>query len=326
MKKLILLSILFIVGCEETLEPQDCAGVAGGTAELDNCNVCDSDKINDCVPDCAGVWGGTAVIDSCGGCDVDTTNDCIQDCNGDYGGTAVEDECGICDSDLTNDCTQDCAGVWGGTSNEDECGTCDNDSSNDCCVDIDGNIYETTQVGEQLWMAENLKVTHYRDGSYISTGYNNSNWMYAGGAFAVYDDNYQNLIIYGNLYNFDAVKDSRGICPIEWHIPSDTEWENLSSYLGDDSASQLAGDINLWNNGILSDNIKFGISGFNALPAGNRNENGLYDNIGFNAYFWSSSLFQSNLPWIRTLYSGNAELVRLNSSDNNGYSIRCLKD
>jgi len=60
MKKLILLSILFIVGCPPPTapEPEDCAGVAGGTAELDNCNVCDTDKTNDCVPDCEGTWGG----------------------------------------------------------------------------------------------------------------------------------------------------------------------------------------------------------------------------------------------------------------------------
>ena len=52
MKKLLIITLL-IVGCEETLEPQDCAGVAGGTAELDSCNVCDTDKTNDCVPNCA---------------------------------------------------------------------------------------------------------------------------------------------------------------------------------------------------------------------------------------------------------------------------------
>jgi len=115
MKKLILLSIILIVGCEETLEPEDCAGVTGGTAveddcgvcngidgyvagscydcadvpfgtaELDNCNVCDSDKTNDCVPDCAGVWDGTSV----------------DDCNGICGGSAVEDACGDCGGGMT---------------------------------------------------------------------------------------------------------------------------------------------------------------------------------------------------------------------------------
>ena len=74
MKKLLIIALL-IVGCD-ILQEEDCAGVAGGTAELDNCNVCDTDKTNDCVPDCAGVAGGEAVEDNCGTCDSDNTNDC----------------------------------------------------------------------------------------------------------------------------------------------------------------------------------------------------------------------------------------------------------
>ena len=69
-----LIILLLIVGCGT--EPEDCAGVAGGTAELDNCGVCDTDKTNDCMPDCAGVAGGDAVEDNCGTCDSDNTNDC----------------------------------------------------------------------------------------------------------------------------------------------------------------------------------------------------------------------------------------------------------
>ena len=69
MKKIILL-ILLIVGCEETVapEPEDCAGVIGGSAYLDNCNVCDNDPTNDCIQDCNGLWGGDAVEDECGVC------------------------------------------------------------------------------------------------------------------------------------------------------------------------------------------------------------------------------------------------------------------
>ena len=66
-----LIILLLIVGCEEVTEPEDCAGVAGGTAEFDNCNVCDTDKTNDCVSDCAGVWGGTSVDDCNGVCNGD---------------------------------------------------------------------------------------------------------------------------------------------------------------------------------------------------------------------------------------------------------------
>ena len=78
MKKILLLfPVLFLIywGCEE--EPEDCAGVAGGSAVLDNCNVCDDNPANDCVEDCAGEWGGSAVLDSCGVCDNDSSNDCL---------------------------------------------------------------------------------------------------------------------------------------------------------------------------------------------------------------------------------------------------------
>ena len=65
--------------------------------------------------DCAGVSGGTSVEDECATCDTDATNNCIQDCNGDWGGSALADNCEICDSDLSNDCIQDCFGNWGGS-------------------------------------------------------------------------------------------------------------------------------------------------------------------------------------------------------------------
>ena len=112
------ISLLLFIGfafwsCEEN-EPEDCAGVAGGSAVLDNCNVCDDNPENDCLQDCADAWGGSALLDSCGVCDADPSNDCVEDCAGVWGGNAVEDNCSVCDDDLSNDCIQDCAGVWGG--------------------------------------------------------------------------------------------------------------------------------------------------------------------------------------------------------------------
>ena len=71
MKRLLLIALLIVFACEDKKEeplPLDCAGVEGGTAQLDNCGVCDTDLSNDCVPDCAGVWGGDALIDECGVC------------------------------------------------------------------------------------------------------------------------------------------------------------------------------------------------------------------------------------------------------------------
>ncbi len=102
------ISLLLFIGlafwsCEED-EPKDCAGVAGGSAVLDNCNVCDDDPTNDCDMDCAGVWGGNAVLDNCNVCDDNPENDCAEDCAGVWGGNAVLDNCNVCDDDPTNDC------------------------------------------------------------------------------------------------------------------------------------------------------------------------------------------------------------------------------
>ena len=128
-------SLLLIVGCENSTEPEDCAGVAGGTAELDNCNVCDSDKTNDCVPDCAGEWGGESVVDECGVCGGDGIVGCTtepEDCAGVAGGTAELDNCNVCDTDKTNDCVPDCEGTWGGDTIDDCTGICGGDTIDDC--------------------------------------------------------------------------------------------------------------------------------------------------------------------------------------------------
>ena len=105
-KLLLLITVLAFWGCEEEAtapEAEDCAGVAGGTAHLDNCGVCDTDLSNDCVPDCAGTWGGTAV----------------EDCAGVCGGTSELDDCGVCDG---GNADMDCAGECGGSAEVDECG------------------------------------------------------------------------------------------------------------------------------------------------------------------------------------------------------------
>ncbi|SVD28603.1 uncharacterized protein METZ01_LOCUS381457, partial [marine metagenome] len=100
-------------------------------------------------------------------------------------------------------------------------------------TDIDGNVYETVEVGEQVWMKENLKVTHYRNGDEIPTGYSNDDWTnLTTGAYAVYNDDSLNADIYGNLYNGYAVEDERGLCPEGWHVPTDQEYTELTDYLG----------------------------------------------------------------------------------------------
>ena len=220
----------------------------------------------------------------------------------------------MCSSDLCDTPKEpDCAGISGGDAVEDACGVCEGDGSN-CIFDIDGNVYETIQIGDQLWMAENLKVTHYNNGSEIPTGYTDSEWAeLETDAYAVYptdDDNASQSTcgddcadVYGNLYNWFAVDDSRGVCPDGWHVPSDEEFmelemelgmseeeANSTGYRGTDEGSKLAGNSDLWNSGNLENNSEFGTSGFNVLPAGYRHStSGYYYYMGYSGSFWSSS-------------------------------------
>jgi uncharacterized protein (TIGR02145 family) len=209
------------------------------------------------------------------------------------------------------------------------------------CMDIDGNVYETIQIGDQLWMAENLKVNHYNDGSEIPTGYSNSEWGWLDmGAYAVYDDDPSNADVYGNLYNWFAVDDDRGLCMDGWHVPSDEEFMELEMYLGmseseansmgwrgTNEGSKLAGNSDLWNSGDLENDSEFGMSGFSAFPAGYRSSNsGTYYSMGSLGYFWSSSEANSNTAWRRLLYYNYSNVFRYTDSKQLGFSIRCLKD
>jgi len=212
----------------------------------------------------------------------------------------------------------------------------------DVCVDIDGNVYETVLIGEQLWMAENLKVTKYRDGSAIPTGYSGFPWAeLETGAYAVYDDDPSNAEVYGNLYNWYAVDDDRGVCPDGWHVPTDEEWIELEMFLGmsweeaigtgldrgTDEGSKLAGNSDLWSDGNLVNNSEFGTSGFNGLPTGYRNNNsGYYDYMGDYGYFWSSSEMYSYYAWYRLLNYSSSNVNRYYLGKQGGFSIRCLGD
>jgi len=218
-----------------------------------------------------------------------------------------------------------------------------NDGScyHDVLTDIDGNEYQAVQIGDQLWMKENLKVTHYNNGDEIPTGYSNSEWgSLSTGAYTVYDDDSSNAEIYGNIYNWFAVDDNRGACPESWHVPTDDEIKQLEMYLGmsqeeaDDTGyrgtnvgSKLVGRADLWNDGDLENNPEFGTSGFNLLPGGYRDTNdGYYYSMGDYGYFWSSTENGSNDAWDRALSYNGSGINRFPRYKKNGFSVRCVRD
>ena len=238
---------------------------------------------------------------------------------------------------------KDCAGVKGGAAVLDCFGVCGGTGIND----IDGNCYMTVQIGEQVWMAKNLKVIHYNNGDEIPTGYSNSEWgdldETETGAYAVYDDDPSNSDILGNLYNWYAVDDERGVCPEGWNVPTDDEIKELEMYLGmsqseadntgsrgTNEGSKLAGRVNLWTSVYPAENLvndpEFGTSGFNLLPVGYQSYFGGYYFLGYLGSFWSSTEYNSLNAWYRSLYSSTSKVYRGNDSNQNGSSVRCVRD
>ena len=205
-----------------------------------------------------------------------------------------------------------------------------NDGScyHDVLTDIDGNEYQAVQIGEQLWMSENLKVTKYRDGTAIPTGLSNSEWENTtSGAYAVYDNNETHADTYGYLYNWYAVDDSRNIAPDGWHVPTDDEWTTLTDYLGGTSVAggkMKETGTSHWNSPNTGATNE---SGFTAFPGGYRNDgDGNYGNIGSSGYFWSSSEIYSSLAWERLLNYNSSEVNRYYTNKEHGFSVRCVRD
>ena len=187
----------------------------------------------------------------------------------------------------------------------------------DCIIDIDGNIYATVKIGDQIWMKENLRVTHDPDGSSIES------YVYRN------DTTYEE--IYGRLYTWNAAMNgsteekTQGICPCEWHIPSDEEFKILEIHLG--MTRQEADLTNTWRGATVGTQLIYGgISGYDARLSGRRSSNGSYSLLGRMEYMWTSNEYGNN-AWRRCLdiYANNAG--RWNTFPKTyGFSIRCIKN
>jgi uncharacterized protein (TIGR02145 family) len=198
-------------------------------------------------------------------------------------------------------------------------------------VDIDGNIYNTVQIGTQCWTQSNLKVTKYRNGDNIPTGLSDAQWgSTSSGAYAIYNNDPVNDALYGKLYNWYAVTDSRGLCPTGWHVPSDGEWTTLTTFLGGQSVAGGAmkstatqptpGGWYAPNTGATNS------SGFTGLPGGLRASGGGFSDLGYTGTWWSSSFGGSIGAWYRILFYGNADATIFYNDPSSGFSVRCARD
>ena len=194
--------------------------------------------------------------------------------------------------------------------------------------DIDGNTYDTVKIGTQVWMKQNLKTLKYRNGAVIPTGLSDADWTTTtNGACTSYNNDPANTAIYGKLYNWYAVADPAGLCPINWHVPSDSEWTTLSTYLGGNliagGAMKEAG-LTHWaspNTGASNS------SGFTALPTGFRSgSSGTYSNIFVDGNWWSASQYSlTNANYLYLKYS-DTYVNRSSAPKGYGFAVRCLRD
>jgi uncharacterized protein (TIGR02145 family) len=202
-------------------------------------------------------------------------------------------------------------------------------------TDIDGNFYPSIIINGQEWMQKNLAVSKYRNEDPILTGLDNPTWGATGaGAYYFFNNEPANNLIYGKLYNWYAVNDSRGLCPLGWHIPSDEEWTNLINYCDPNSgggeyypndAGGIMKSITGW---MIPNSGASNLSGFTGLPGGARSSNGnsFYDKE-YRGFWWSKTLNNLGYPYNRKLYFDDQHISRNdNNSKRSGHSVRCVKD
>ena len=178
-------------------------------------------------------------------------------------------------------------------------------------------------------MNQNLKVTHYSNGDAIPNVTDNTAWSnLTTGAYCNYNNDPNYATTYGRLYNWYTVVDSRNLCPIGWHIPTDTEWTTLTTYLGGDSIAggklKEVGTTHWQSPNTAATNE----TGFTALPGGYHDSGGAFGGIEIDGYWWSTS---ENSPiihwaWARYMYYELSFAYRDYDYEPDGISVRCLKD
>ena len=200
--------------------------------------------------------------------------------------------------------------------------------------DIDGNVYYTVTIGTQVWMRENLGTTKYNDGTLIPLV--TDTWTaLTTGAYCDYNNTPSNSITYGRLYNWYVVDNNaatkaasnggKNVCPTNWHVPTDTEWTTLTTYLGGEN---IAGGklketgTTRWNSPNAGATNE---SGFTALPGGYRS-GGVYSGVGDNGGWWSSTEYSTTNAWYMYMYNDYTDATGWDSKKIYGFSVRCVRN
>ena len=205
-------------------------------------------------------------------------------------------------------------------------------------TDIDGNTYRIVRIGGQVWTAENLKVTHFRNGNPIQNVSDNTAWSeLTTGAFFAYNNDESLADVYGYLYNAYAVDDSQNIAPEGWHVSSDDDWKNLELFLG---MAHNQVDSVRWRGELEGARLKekgnahwlppndpaYDDQGFTALPGGYRAADAGFYGIGANTNIWTLSEAPNGRQWNRALNTNLPKISRRLFDKKNGFSVRLVRD
>jgi uncharacterized protein (TIGR02145 family) len=192
-------------------------------------------------------------------------------------------------------------------------------------ADIEDNVYSVVNIGEQLWLGENLRTTRYNDGTSIPIEENGNTWPSLSTASCCWYDNNKEMYgdTYGVLYNWHAVN-AKKLCPEGWHVPTNEEWAALVDFLGGEDVAggklKESGTTH-WNSPNEGANNS---SGFTGLPGGSRSD--LFHSLGDGARWWSSSEYDLTNAWALSVSYTSASTFWYNYTKRHGYSVRCIRD
>ncbi|MCF8236494.1 MAG: T9SS type A sorting domain-containing protein [Bacteroidales bacterium] len=210
-------------------------------------------------------------------------------------------------------------------------------------TDIDGNVYNTVQIGNQCWMKENLKTKTYQNGTLIPNVTDPYEWRnLTSGAYVWYDNDISWKDKYGALYNWFTTVDPNGLCPAGWHVPTHDEWTVLTDYIGGTSSphgnelkscrqvnSPMGGGCNTsehprWN----EHETHYGTDdyGFSGLPGGYRFTMVGFNYVGNYGGWWSSTEYSSLNAWYLYLFYSYGFVIVTASHERVGFSVRCLRN
>ena len=190
-------------------------------------------------------------------------------------------------------------------------------------TDIDGNVYEVINIGPMCWLKENLNTTRYRDGTPILYLPTEEEWQNtSSGAWSSAGNDPNNDVIYGKLYNGYALTNTSKICPEGWRVPTFQELQDLVNYIGGDHTSFNLKATTLWNSSPYPGTDMYG---FSALPAGDRNPEGITGGLGNWAIFGSQT-YSNEGYYGKSIFNDNVFIFNFNESKNKGTSCRCIKE